>query len=98
MKVEKSLKAKILLVVIVQLIGFGIASLLSLGGIVVERSTLSYFITGTILAFIALGIYEYILTRNATKLQKELSVTINQAMRRYDTIFINTHTEKKGGK
>lgn len=98
MKVEKSLKDKVLLVVLVQLVGYGIASLLSLGGIVVERSTLSYFITGTILAFVALGIYEYIKSRHVAKVQKELSVTINQAMRRYDTVFINTHTEKKGGK
>jgi len=97
-KVEKSLITKVLLVVLVQMVGFGIASLLSLGGIQVERTTLSYFITGSILAFVALGIYEHIQSRQTAKVQRELRCTLNHAMRRYDTILTNTHTEKKGGK
>ncbi|AEQ34200.1 membrane protein [Bacillus phage Bastille] len=92
MVISKHTRNKLLLIFLAQVIGYEAVQYLSSVGVEVESSTVSYFVTGGVFALITLGIYDYVVTKNAMKVQKEFSLILNCVLKRYDTVA--GHKEK----
>jgi positive regulator of sigma E activity len=75
---------KVLLICVSEALAVVITNLVSKYIIPIHDTTLSYIVSGVVLAFIVVHLYDYFMNRRRKRIQRELQDLTNAALMRYN--------------